>query len=140
MTATRLMHAKNEAAKQPAINLQIAKAYLAATDESFVKRTWREVMVDFVKVKSGSNHPFFVLQLVIVWRGRLAALERQGIQSWRHRESQSLCLVPDVGCVFIQKSGGENKYGDSFYGVFTPLCGQLRLSNVMPVGCQSDQM
>jgi hypothetical protein len=24
--------------------------------------------------------------------------------------------------------------------VFTPLCGQLRLSNVMPVGCQSDQM
>ena len=54
-TATRLLHAKNEAAKQPAINLQIAKAYLAATDESFVKRTWREVMVDFVKVKSGSN-------------------------------------------------------------------------------------
>ena len=55
MTATRLLHAKNEAAKQPAINLQIAKAYLAATDESFVKRTWREVMVDFVKIKSGSN-------------------------------------------------------------------------------------
>jgi hypothetical protein len=55
MTATRLLHAKNEAAKQPAINLQIAKAYLAATDECFVKRTWREVMVDFVKVKSGSN-------------------------------------------------------------------------------------
>lgn len=39
MTATRLLHAKNEAAKQPAINLQIAKAYLAATDESFVTRT-----------------------------------------------------------------------------------------------------
>ena len=55
VTATRLLHAKNEAAKQPAINLQIAKAYLAATDESFVKRTCREVMVDFVKVKSGSN-------------------------------------------------------------------------------------
>jgi integrase len=55
VTATRLLHAKNEAAKQPAINLQIAKAYLAATDESFIKRTWREVMIDFVKVKSGSN-------------------------------------------------------------------------------------
>ena len=54
-TATRLLHAKNEATKQAAINLQIAKAYLAATDESFVKRTWREVMVDFVKVKTGSN-------------------------------------------------------------------------------------
>ena len=55
LTATRLLHAKNEAAQQPAINLQIAKAYLAATDASFVKRTWREVMVDFVKVKTGSN-------------------------------------------------------------------------------------
>ena len=43
-TATRLLHAKNEARQQPALNLQIAKAYLAATDESFVKRTWREVM------------------------------------------------------------------------------------------------
>jgi len=55
MTANRLLHAKNEAAKQPAINLQIAKAYLAAADENFIRRTWREVMVDFVKVKTGSN-------------------------------------------------------------------------------------
>ena len=54
-TATRLMHAKNEARQQPALNLQIAKAYLAATDESFVNRTWREVMDEFVKIKTGSN-------------------------------------------------------------------------------------
>ncbi|MGA2788889.1 MAG: hypothetical protein ABSF60_15320, partial [Verrucomicrobiota bacterium] len=54
-TATRLLHAKNEARQQPALNLQIAKAYLAATDESFINRTWREVMVEFVKVKTGSN-------------------------------------------------------------------------------------
>jgi len=38
-TATWLLHAKNEARQQPALNPQIAKAYLAATDESFVKRT-----------------------------------------------------------------------------------------------------
>jgi hypothetical protein len=55
MTANRLLHAKNEAFKQPAINLQIAKAYLAAADENFIRRTWKEVMVDFVKVKTGSN-------------------------------------------------------------------------------------
>jgi len=30
--ATRLLHAKNEAELQPAINLQIARAYLAASD------------------------------------------------------------------------------------------------------------
>ena len=32
--ALRVLHAKNEADKQPAINLQIARAYLAAGDPS----------------------------------------------------------------------------------------------------------
>ena len=50
-----LLHTRNEAVRQPALNLQIAKTYLAATDESFVKRTWREVMDEFVKLKTGSN-------------------------------------------------------------------------------------
>jgi hypothetical protein len=53
--ALRLLHARNEAQEMPAINLQIAKAYLAAADESFVNRTWREVMDEFVKLKTGSN-------------------------------------------------------------------------------------
>jgi integrase len=53
--ATQIVDAKNQAERQPEINLQIAKAYLAATDENFVKRTWREVMAEFVKTKSGSN-------------------------------------------------------------------------------------
>lgn len=42
--ALTLLPSKNEAYRQPTINLQIAKSYLAATDESLVKRTWREVM------------------------------------------------------------------------------------------------
>jgi hypothetical protein len=54
-TAQRLVNAHNEACKQPAINLQIAKAYLAAADTGFVKRTWREVMDEFVRSKTGSN-------------------------------------------------------------------------------------
>ena len=37
--ATRLLHAKNEAGQQPAINLQIARAYLAATDPQIATRT-----------------------------------------------------------------------------------------------------
>lgn len=53
--AQRLFHARNEAHQQPAINLQIAKAYLAAADSSFVQRTWRDVMAEFVKTKTGSN-------------------------------------------------------------------------------------
>lgn len=53
--AKRLLDARNEAHQQPAINIQIAKAYLAAADSSFVKRTWREVMAEFVKTKHASN-------------------------------------------------------------------------------------
>ena len=53
--ALRLLHAHQEAEVQPAINLQIAKAYLAATDKKFVNRVWGEVMAEFVKTKNGSN-------------------------------------------------------------------------------------
>ncbi|MCU0786127.1 MAG: tyrosine-type recombinase/integrase [Verrucomicrobia bacterium] len=53
--ARRLLNAKNEAHQQPALNLQIAKAYLAAADANFVQRTWREVMQEFVTTKTGSN-------------------------------------------------------------------------------------
>jgi hypothetical protein len=44
--ARQIVEAKNLAERQPEINLQISKAYLAATDESFVNRTWREVMTE----------------------------------------------------------------------------------------------
>jgi len=54
-TARRLFHAHTEAEKQPAINLQIAKAYLAASDKGFIHRTWSEVMGDYAKTKRGSN-------------------------------------------------------------------------------------
>ena len=53
--ATRIIHAKNEALRQPALNLQIAKAYLAGADANFVKRTWSETMAEFVQTKTGSN-------------------------------------------------------------------------------------
>ena len=43
-TATRLLHAKNEASQQSAINLQIARAFLAATDPQIATRTCQFVM------------------------------------------------------------------------------------------------
>ena len=53
--AKQIIEAKNNAERQPVLNLQIAKAYLAGADSSFVNRTWREVMDEFVRVKQGSN-------------------------------------------------------------------------------------
>jgi hypothetical protein len=51
--ARRLLHAKNEAGELPAINLQIARAYLAATDPQIATRTWQLVMDEPAKLKKG---------------------------------------------------------------------------------------
>src|SRR6266536_1869893 len=53
--ALRVLHAKNEAEKQPAINLQIARAYLAAGDPDIATRTWQVAMDAVVKLKQGST-------------------------------------------------------------------------------------
>jgi integrase len=47
----RLVHAKNEAEQQPAINLQIARAYLAASDPKIATRDWQWVMDEAERVK-----------------------------------------------------------------------------------------
>jgi len=39
--ATSLLNARNEAARQPQLNLQIAEAYLAGTDSGVSTRTWQ---------------------------------------------------------------------------------------------------
>ena len=53
--ARQILDAKNQALRQPGINLQIAKAYLAAADSNFMRRNWSEVMAEFVKTKTNSN-------------------------------------------------------------------------------------
>ena len=53
--AVRLFHARNEAHEHPAINLQIARAYLMASDPMIVKRTWQHAMEEVVKTKHGST-------------------------------------------------------------------------------------
>ena len=40
--ATSLLNARNESIRQPHLNLQIAKAYLAGTDSGVSKRTWQD--------------------------------------------------------------------------------------------------
>jgi hypothetical protein len=42
--AQQIIETRNQALRQPTLNLQIARAYLAAADSSFINRTWREVM------------------------------------------------------------------------------------------------
>jgi len=42
--ARKLVEATNEAHRNPILNLQLARAYLAASDPAFVERTWQNVM------------------------------------------------------------------------------------------------
>jgi hypothetical protein len=42
--ARSLLNARNEAMRQPVLNLHLARAYLTASDPAFVERTWQIVM------------------------------------------------------------------------------------------------
>lgn len=50
-----LLHARNEAARQPMLNLQIARAYLLASDDAIARRTWRDAIIALTETKLGSN-------------------------------------------------------------------------------------
>ena len=53
--ALRLLHAKNEAVLQPAMNLQIAQVYLQHGDPTMSRRTWQHVMEQMISTKTGST-------------------------------------------------------------------------------------
>ncbi len=53
--AARILNAKNEAAIQPMLNLQIARAYLFGSEDNIAKRTWRDAIVALTETKLGSN-------------------------------------------------------------------------------------
>jgi hypothetical protein len=53
--AAVLLHAKNEAFRQPVLNLQIARTYLSASDPEISKRMWSDVMAEMAKTKTGAT-------------------------------------------------------------------------------------
>lgn len=53
--AERLVHAKNEADRQPQLNRRMGMVYLSATDPDVATRTWRFVLDDIIKDKKGST-------------------------------------------------------------------------------------
>jgi integrase len=53
--AEQIILAKNQALRQPALNLQIAKAYLAGTDNGVATRTWQDAIESLTSTKHGAN-------------------------------------------------------------------------------------
>jgi integrase len=52
-TAEQIVFAKNQSLRQPILNLQIAKAYLAGTDPGVATRTWQAALNALVETKHG---------------------------------------------------------------------------------------
>jgi integrase len=53
--AQQLIEAKNNAERQPILNLQIAKAYLAGSDNGIKTRTWQNAIDALIATKKGAN-------------------------------------------------------------------------------------
>ena len=50
--AQRIVHARNEAYRQPLVNREIGRAYLAAADPAALTRTWQTVMDEMIETKT----------------------------------------------------------------------------------------
>ena len=53
--ARQIVEAKYQAERQPVLNLQIAKAYLAGTDKGIASRTWQNALDSLINAKAGAN-------------------------------------------------------------------------------------
>jgi hypothetical protein len=53
--ARQLVETKNQAARQPAMNLQLAQVYLMHGDPALTGRTWQNVMEQMSELKSGNT-------------------------------------------------------------------------------------
>lgn len=53
--AAEIVRAKNQSSRQPALNLQIARAYLAGSDPEVARRTWQNVLDEIPRLKRAST-------------------------------------------------------------------------------------
>ena len=53
--AQRLINARNEACRQPAMNLEIARVFLNHSDPAYATRTWQQVMDEMARHKKGET-------------------------------------------------------------------------------------
>jgi integrase len=53
--AKQLVEARNNSERQPVLNLQIAKAYLAGSDNGMTTRTWQNAIDALMNTKQGAN-------------------------------------------------------------------------------------
>lgn len=70
----QLIRARNEARRQPAMNLQLARSYLAASDPAMLTRTWQQVVEHIIVNKKGPTQTRWTSALKAETAAGLAAL------------------------------------------------------------------
>jgi hypothetical protein len=73
--ARQLIETRNQAARQPAMNLQIAQVYMQHSDPALAARTWQNVMEQIASTKTGST--------LARWQ---SAIRDQAFDRFRHRK------------------------------------------------------
>ena len=58
--AQRVIDAKNDALRQPALNLNIARAYFNGVDPQFSTRTWKNTLQSLIETKQGPTLPTLI--------------------------------------------------------------------------------
>jgi integrase len=77
--ARQIVEAKNASVRQPILNMQIAKAYIAGSDNGINTRTWRQAMEALTNTKQGANQERW--QRVAKDRALLPLLDRVIIET-----------------------------------------------------------
>src|SRR5436190_4055 len=99
--AEKILHAKNEPQRNAALNLQIGRAYLAASDPQMMTRTWKDVMEEILALKSKDK-----ASTLRRWRVAVSRLYKDG-EEWKSSESFGrddlplLCKVADQAHTWI---------------------------------------
>ncbi|MES2697762.1 MAG: tyrosine-type recombinase/integrase [Verrucomicrobiota bacterium] len=88
--ARTLYLSKNEAHRQPILNLQIARTYLSASDPEIAKRSWQVVMDEMGKTKTGTTltrHHRAMLDTAFDLIRKIPVIETQAIHLLRVLEA-----------------------------------------------------
>ena len=84
--ARQIIEAKNNSVRQPVLNLQIAKAYLAGMDSGINTRTWQHAIEALTNTKQGSNKERWLrvqFEILLCRSPNIPVPALQGIQ-YRH--------------------------------------------------------
>ncbi len=107
-TAEQIVLAKNQALRQPMLNLQIAKAYLAGSDSGVATRTWGDALKTLVENRQGETQTRWLRaakekaispllsKIILETRGEelLAAIQRGTVSTNVHlRKLHNFCLA-----------------------------------------------